>query len=150
MRHLLKIFVAGLVAGALQMQPAKAAEPLEETCKLVSALTKDGGDGGTKAIVNMASHWPEADQIKLAAIMNPALQKFDYVGGDVYLVADLDDNMQEHLVTMRIKGVSMVYIRLIYQHSNSELRFAHIEFQEKFKKVASYAFAQKPEKLSCK
>ncbi len=149
MRGLLVIFLAGFMAMNLQQNPAGAAEPLAETCNLIHALSTGGADAGTKALVDMASHWPDDDQIKLAALIAPVLRKFEYQGGVPYLVADLDDNMQEHLVTMRIAGPGMVYLRSIYQHAQAGLGFAHIELQDKYKKIASFAFAQKPEKLSC-
>ena len=99
----------------------------------------------------MASHWPDELQIGLATSVVPHFCKFDFREGAPYPVADLDEYMPERPVAMRIAGAGIpgtviMYMRLVYRQFDSGLRFAHVEVRDRYKKAASYAFTQKPER----
>ena len=99
----------------------------------------------------MASHWPDELRIGLAASVVPHFCKFDFREGAPYPVADLDEYMPECPVAMRIAGAGipdtvMLYLCFLYRQSDSGLKFAHIKVRDRYKQMAAFEFAQKPER----
>ena len=128
---------------------ASGSKTLESSCRLMQSLISKGGDGGVTEMVSQIQHWPADERGKLRAVMAPQLRQFTFVSGGVYLVADLGELMQEHLVAVEATGVGTMYFRIVYEKFGDDLALAWITFQSAYNEVSKLAFAQVPRKLSC-
>lgn len=136
-------------ATLISSAPALASSTLEKSCGVIQGLVKGGGDGGAAEIMALASHWPSADREKLRGVLAPTLRRFSYTGGSVYLVTDLGDDSQEHLLTLRVKGGGVAYLRLTYENKDDSLQFYYVDFRSKLSDLLRVPFTQKPEKMEC-
>lgn len=128
---------------------ASVSKPLASSCNLIQALISKGGDGGVSEMISQIQHWPSEERAKLRALMAPQVGKFSYLSGEVYLVADLGEFMQEHLVVLEAAAVGTAYFRIVYEKFDGELALAWITFQGAYSEISKLAFAQVPRKLNC-
>lgn len=128
---------------------ASANNALASSCNLIQALISKGGDGGVSEVISQVQHWPSDERAKLRALMVPQLRLFSSISGEVYLIADLGEYMQEHLVVIEATGIGSVYFRIVYEKFNDDLALALISFQAAYTEISKQAFAQVPRKLSC-
>ena len=128
---------------------ATASKPLASSCSLVQALISKGGDGGVTEMISQVQHWPSDKRAQLRALMAPEVGKFSYLSGEVYLVADFGEFMQEHLVVVEAAAFGTTYFRIVYEKFDGELALAWITFQGGYTEISKLAFAQVPRKLSC-
>ncbi len=126
-----------------------AGKPLASSCSLVQALISKGGDGGVSQMISQVQHWPSDKRAQLRALMAPQVSQFSYLSGEVYLVADFGEFMQEHLVVVEAAAVGTAYFRIVYEKFDGELSLAWITFQGAYTEISKLAFAQVPRKLSC-
>jgi len=104
-----------------------------------------------KVSLDMASHWPDELRIEFAASVVPHFRKFDFQEGAPYPVTDPDEYTRERPVAMRIAGAGIpgnviMYLRLVYQKSDSGTEICAYEMRDQYKQMASCVFAQKPER----
>jgi len=145
-----KILAATLILFGLgATSPALSASPLEQSCAFANALASGGADAGLEQLRVMTAAWKPEDANKLGPIIGPVLARFNYVGGEIYSIAELGDALHEHLVVMRLRPSGAVYMRLLYEGNGSTITFVNIDFQAKFHDILKKPILQEPTRLTC-
>lgn len=150
MNTITSVILVGLFAFALPT-PSFATDPRDQSCGLINALVNGGAAGVLEYTKStLAAHWGEEDQNKL---VEPMLQQFaihEFVGGSAFLIADLGDDMQEHLLTLKLDGFGTFYGRIIYEKLGKDsFGMRSIMFEDDFPQVSVRPYLQKPVPLPC-
>lgn len=152
-RHVMKILIAAIAVLLSTVAPVTvlAANPLQQSCGFVRALTEGGAEDAVAYLRDtMVSHWPEADREKMYDGYKPILQRYQFVGGNVYLIAMLADDVREHLLAIRVENGAMLYFRAVYSYfTGPGLALANLSVSDKFEEVSSPAFVQSPTLMTC-
>jgi len=139
------LLAATLALGATPSQ----AEPRADSCRLVDALVETDNSAGITVLKEMAAGWPEADREGFARQLEPILERFTFLSGDLYRIADLGKAMQEHLIVMRTRDAGNVYLRVLFENFNGGLNFVNMNLQADYYQIMSAPPLAAPERLTC-
>jgi hypothetical protein len=125
------------------------ADPASEACELVAVLADEGARPAVAFLEERTGHWSDDQRSKLGVVIRPELEKFTYVGGQVYRTAELPGAVEEYLLTVNLTGTGSVYLRLLYEGNGGEPALINIDFQASYYDVIERQFLQTPEAVDC-
>ncbi len=144
-----RLYAALPVLVALNAAPALAADPDAETCQL-AAVFADGTDAIIAHIQSMAALWGEAERAKLDPVFRPELGKFNFVKGNVYIIADFEPFMREYLVVSGdASKAATIFFRITFAEGPQGYMFRNIDFNTNYKEIMGTTLAQTPQPVGC-
>ncbi|MCF6321636.1 MAG: hypothetical protein L3J32_07705, partial [Rhizobiaceae bacterium] len=129
------IFILFFALGPLGGTGAAMADthqPRDDSCGFVEALVQGKGAGGVKFLENLAANspmWSKSSQAKLEPALGSPMGRFDYLDGEIFIIADLGKATREHLVAMRLTTGGTVFFRILYEWDGQRLSFINIKLQ---------------------
>ena len=143
-------FICGIFMTVCAPFTIAHAAPLDQSCALARAVLSNNSGvqmaGFKKALV----HWyPDSSSPAYKKISEEIVGK-NFVGGALYLVGQLGDELVDHLVTFRQSDGGVAYMRLQYEWFPKQHRIQYFVFEQAFNIVMKdYSFALAPKKLAC-
>ncbi len=143
------LLFAAAAAASLVNAGAALASPREEMCEWVAILATKGVDAAMHYTEKLAGQWPPEERAKLGVVVGAELQKFSYIGGQVYQIAELPGAIEEYFLTLNLKGGGSVYLRVLYEGNGGPLTFININLKSSYYEAIDRPFLQEPKPVPC-
>lgn len=139
------VAVLVVLAGAA---PAVAA-PQEDSCALLDII---GGNKATEveaSLTEMADRWLTKSRIAVIEQLQQILTPAPFVGGSVYRVAKLGDDLEEHIMLLRLRPGEIVGVRLRYEWTPDGLKLTGLDLKQKIDELSVLNFGGAPVEIAC-
>lgn len=139
-----------LALSLLILVPSTAyANPVEFTCGLLSAIGGNNPDAVAPALEVMTSRWSEENRSTAVNRMETLAAGGVFAGGNVYRIAALGEDLEEHIVILRLKAGEVSGLRLRYEWTPDGSRLVSFEAKRQFNELMAAPAMQPPEPISC-
>jgi hypothetical protein len=133
------------------LAPAAArADPLKDTCELMSHIALGDMQGARQYWDGLVAHWDPAQRESGTASVFSALQNQRLSGLSVFRILQLEGVAEEYLAVSGFPEGGRIYFRIFFEKWDDELRLVNIRYQPNFEEISTPAFAQEPEAVSCR
>jgi phage-related minor tail protein len=125
------------------------ATPTDLSCRFLDVL------GGNKAgevealMADLAQAWPEGNRTEATQRLQALLGDVAFAGGSVYRMAQLGQDLEEHLVLLRLSEGELVGARLLYEWAPEGMRLTSLDFNDDYADMTATQVLQPPEPLGC-
>ena len=126
-----------------------AANPVEHSCHFLEVM---GNNRVGDVQSMMGSIAPEFSQDRVSQAVSQfetLLRGSIFDGGSAWLVGKLGDDLEEHLIILRLSEGEVAGARLRYEWSADAPKLASIEFKRQFAEYAAQPFLQALERIDC-
>ena len=126
-----------------------SASPIESSCLFLKVLGGNDASSVTAMVDEIASAWPEGNRSEASAALTNVLKELEFAGGSIWQIAKLGEDLEEHLVILRLSKGEVSSARLLYQWSPDGLALAGLDFQRQYPQIISKQFLQTPQPVEC-
>ncbi|GAB4519493.1 MAG: hypothetical protein Kow00133_05270 [Amphiplicatus sp.] len=146
---------AGVVLAAFALGSAGAANssaaatPLAKSCAMLNVIGADRTDGLAPLFAELGAHWPKKNREDLVDRLTELLGALDFAGGNVYLLNKFSDDLEEHLLLLRLAGGEVAGMRLRYEWTPEGMKLIKVNFERKYEDYVLNAAGGSFQKLSC-
>jgi len=126
------LFFAIQALGGASAVRADTHQPKDDSCGFVEALVQGKGPGGVSFLEILAANspmWSKSSQAKLQPALSGPMGRFEYLDGEIFVIADLGKAAREHIVAMRLTTGGTVFFRILYEWDGQRLSFINIKMQ---------------------
>lgn len=139
----------GAAFAVLAMASADAAGLSEKSCAVLDVIGADRADGLAPLFADLGAHWPKENREGLVSRLTELLGALDFAGGNVYLLNKLGDDLEEHLVLLRLSDGEVAGMRLRYEWTPEGMKLVKVNFERKYEDYLPNAAGGSFQKLSC-
>ena len=143
------VFVGVLSLLAVLVSSVAKADPLRDTCELMSYIALGDIQGARQYWDGLVAHWDPAQRESGTASIFSALQNQRLSGLSVFRILQLEGVAEEYLAVSGFPEGGRIYFRIFFEKWGDELRLVNIRYQPNFEEISNPAFAQQPEPVSC-
>lgn len=139
------VVVFAVLAGAAPV----VAAPQEDSCTLLDII---GGNKTTEvevALTEMADRWLTQSRVAVVEQLQQILAPAPFIGGSVYRVAKLGDDLEEHIMLLRLRRGEIVGVRLRYEWTPDGLKLTGFDLKEKIDELSVIDFGGAPVEIAC-
>ncbi|MBB5519536.1 hypothetical protein [Amphiplicatus metriothermophilus] len=146
---------AGVVFAAIALIPAglanssAASTPLAKSCAVLDVIGTDRTDGLAPLFADLGAHWPKENREGLINRLTELLGALDFAGGNVYLLNKFGDDLEEHLVLLRLAGGEVAGMRLRYEWTPAGMKLVTVNFERKYQDYVPDVAGGSFQKLPC-
>ncbi len=121
----------------------------EQTCEFVSVAIEDGSTAGIEKLSQMFS-WRES-AVKTVKDSIAVLAQFEFIAGNIYLVADFDGLAEQHLVVLSTKSSGAMFLLIDFERHLGKLVPVHFKFKDKYRELIEEigTLSLEPRKIDC-
>ncbi|WP_172299986.1 hypothetical protein [Pseudoruegeria sp. HB172150] len=141
--------IAFIALTAAVYSASAAAEPLEQSCRILDVVGNNRAGMVNELVEEISTRWPQSNRDGAQQNFAKLLEEQVFSGGTVYQIAKLGDDVEEHLILLRLKLGEIAGIRLLYEWSPDGMAVTNLEFKRKFVEYAERPFLQEPVALDC-
>ncbi len=149
MKALIKASIAACAIFLISSTSGFAATAQQQSCGLLNSLSSGDLRAQLNGFLKLTSHWTQSSKNNLQNNARSALQNAKIIGGELYLIGDFGQNMQDHMLIIRNAPGGVAYVRLVYEWAPNEPRLEHITFEDHIAVILRQAIPQAPKKLNC-
>lgn len=125
------------------------ASPGEASCLFLKVLGSNDAASVASMIDEVAPTWPEANRDDASEALVKVLNELEFVGGSAWQTAKLGQDIEEHLVLLRLSKGEVSGARLLYQWSPDGLTLTAMDFQRHYNEMISTQVLQAPKAIEC-
>lgn len=133
----------------MSMATAAAADPVASTCRFLDVVSGNKVDEVDALMADLGSRWVDSSRAGAIESLTTLLTQSKFAGGNVYRIAQLGEDLEEHLVVLRLERGEVAGARLLYEWTPDGLALTTMEFKRKFSEMIASQFAQQPEPVAC-
>ncbi|MEM6577134.1 MAG: hypothetical protein AAF678_01460 [Pseudomonadota bacterium] len=137
------IAVAGISSGAAQ------ADPTTNTCRFLDVMGSNNVVELADTLAEIAPRFSEDRNEQAAQQLGTVLEASPFIGGSAWRVVKFGEDIEEHLVLIRLKEGEVAGARLRYEWTAQGLSMVNLEVQRKYAEFTALQFTQAPERLDC-
>lgn len=149
MKNISKIFAAVALGTAMLTSGPAVAGPIERSCQLLAAIGSNNAAAIESSLKDATRHWPDANRSDLINRLKELVGALKFVGGTVYRTAKLGDDIEEHLLVLRLAKGEVAGMRIRYEWGPTGMLLITINFDRKYHNYVKEPFLQTPVKIGC-
>lgn len=142
------IFCVAFTASLFATDSLKAS-PNKASCLFLKVLGNNDTASVRSMMEEIAYTWPEANRTEATKTLIKVLSELDFAGGFIWQIAKLGEDIEEHLVILRLAKGEVGGARLLYQWSPDGLALTGIEFERRYAELVSTQVLQTPQAVHC-
>lgn len=141
------VWIAG---AALAIWPALvSAEPIEQSCRLLDVMANNQADEVETLMTEVAARWPALNRVAAIERLQELLATAPFVDGSVYRTARLGEDLEEHLVVLRLAAGELAGARLLYEWTPTGPALTVFDFKQEFPELITGQLLPQSEPLAC-
>lgn len=125
------------------------AAPLDSSCMVLDVIGGNKTNESSPLVSKLAPHWSAKNRDGLTEQLDKLLANLKFAGGSVYRTAILGDDLEEHLIILRLHQGEVAGMLLRYEWSPAGMKLITMEFERKYADYIDTQMLQKPKKLDC-
>ena len=134
---------------ALATASHTSADPATDTCRLLAAIGGNDPNAVELALKDIGARWPEENVNRAIAQMKTVASGDVFVGGNAYLISKLGDDMEEHLVVLRLKAGEISAMRLRYEWTPDGLKLVNLETKRSITDILRNSYVLQSPQVDC-
>lgn len=142
----------GLGAAALVVtlgaSPGQA-DPVADTCAIAQALGGNARLEINAAIDSIAERWSPENRAAAKSRFGEFAAEGLFAGASAYRMIRFGDDLEEHLVLLRLRGGEVAAVRLIYEWTSEGPRMTVLDFKRRYSELSPAPYPAMPEAISC-
>lgn len=123
--------------------------PTQMSCLLGDVLGQNRADDVRQTLTPMTPSWPDENRDAAIEQLEGLLQAPSFAGANVYLVGKLGEDLEAHLLVMRLARGEVAGALLRYEWAPDGFILTGMDFKSDINKLIEINFLQQPELLSC-
>lgn len=146
---MLNKYLAAAAACLLASLHGAWADPAQDSCHFLAVVGGNQPEGVGPLLGNIAAKWIPESRSRAVATLTDLMSKQRFAGGSVYRIARLGEDLEEHLVLLRLDGGELAGARLLYEWTPDGIRLTTLDFQRKYAEIIARPFLMAPEPIAC-
>jgi len=134
---------------ALALNGKAEATPTRHSCLFLDVMGKNVSTRVPSLINEIATTWPERNRNAATETLRTVLDEITFSGGSVWRIAQLGDEIEEHLIVLRHVEGEVSGVRLLYQWSSDGLILTTMDFKRRYSEFVATPMLQTPESIEC-
>lgn len=128
---------------------AVAATPDEQSCRLLAVIGGNKVDEIEAAVTELAGKWTDTNRAGAVTSLKGLMAPAPFAGGSVYRIARLGDDLEEHLIILRLKEGEIAGMRMLYEWSPDGLVLTTMDFKRRYPDIIGTQILATPERIAC-
>ncbi len=141
--------MCAVVATVVFSSGSALAGPVGQSCQLLAAIGGNDAAAIESSLKKSITRWPEANRTSLIKRLKELVGTLKFAGGTLYRVAKLGDDIEEHLVLLRLEKGEVAGMRIRYEWGPNEMLLVSINFERVYQNYIKRPFLQTPAKIEC-
>jgi hypothetical protein len=130
--------------------PAVAiANPETTSCKMLEVLSQNKIEEIEPTLNDFAARWLPQSRNGAISQLTELLKTEPFVGGSVHRITKLGNDLEEHIVLLRLRMGEVAAMRLRYEWSPDGLTLAGMDFKRQVADLTTLSFVSVPEEVIC-
>lgn len=125
------------------------ADPVKQTCRFLDVMGGNRVGEVESMVAELAARWVPDARSAAVTQLSRLLEAGAYAGGNAYLVASMGDDLEEHLVLLRLVEGEVSGVRMRYEWTPDGLQLVAMDFKRRFEEYADTQFLRMPERIAC-
>lgn len=125
------------------------AAPQEDSCALLDIIGSNKTTEVETALTEMADYWLPQSRVAVIEQLQQFLTPAPFIGGSVYRVAKLGDDLEEHVMLLRLRRGEVVGVRLRYEWTSDGLKLTGLDLKDKIDELSILNFGGAPVEITC-
>lgn len=148
-RYVFKALVVAAVCMTTLIGGTAVAGPTERSCQLLAAIGGNSPAAIEVALRDSVRHWPEANRSKLIERLQKLVGELKFAGGNVYRIAKFGDDIEEHLLVLRLAKGEVAGMRIRYEWGPKEMTMVTVKFERVYENYVKDQFLPSALKIDC-
>jgi hypothetical protein len=128
---------------------ATFAAPVEDSCRVLAVIGQNDTAKVEEVMIELADRWTEANRTGAIETLKAMLDPAPFSGGSVYRIAKIGDDLEEHLVVLRLSEGEIAGMRLLYEWTPDGLKLTSLDFKRRYADIISAQIMMPPEPIDC-
>lgn len=141
-------FPAFAITLCLTCQTTYAA-PLEDSCRVLAVIGQNNAAGVEDMMIELADRWTDENRKAATLSLKAMLAPAPFVGGSVYRIAKIGDDLEEHLLVLRLSAGEIAGMRLLYEWTPDGLKLTSLDFKRRYGDIIAAQIMMSPEPIGC-
>jgi len=125
------------------------ADPQDQSCALLTVLGDNAVLGTEVAIDDLAARWAPQTRAAAQESLGALVAQNLFAGGTAYRLARFGDDLEEHLLLLRLRGGEVAAIRLIYEWAPDGPTLTVLDFKRRYTELPPAPYSATPQPLDC-
>lgn len=126
-----------------------AANPMKDTCSMLAAIGANNPDAVESALSDIGARWQAANRTSAIQQMRTLASGNTFAGGNAYRISKLGDDVEEHIVLLRLRQGEVSAMRLRYEWTPDGLKLVSLEAKRKVTELTQNRVVIDPPLLDC-
>lgn len=128
---------------------AAQAVPAEDSCRILSVIGQNNAAGVEDLMIDLADRWTEVNRTGAIESLKSMLEPAPFAGGSVYRIARIGEDLEEHLIILRLSAGEVAGMRLLYEWTPEGLKLTSLDFKRRFADMIATQVMMPPEPIAC-
>lgn len=100
-------------------------------------------------MTEFADRWTDANRIGAIESLTSMVTPEPFAGGAVYRIAKFGEDLEEHLIVLRLATGEVAGMRLLYEWTPDGLKLTTMDFKRRFPDMIATQILMPPEPIDC-
>jgi hypothetical protein len=134
---------------ALLVPTSLAADPATDSCRLLAVIGGNLAADVPSLVEEVGGLWSAENRSLAVQQLSGLASGGSFAGGSVWRIASLGDDVEEHLVILRLREGEVSGMRLRYEWTPEGLALVSLEIKRQFSELVAGPVLQPPERVAC-
>lgn len=126
-----------------------AADPEAISCKMMAVLSQNRVAELEPTLNEFAARWVPESRDGAIQQLSALLSSQPFVGGSVHRTTKLGEDLEEHVILLRLKDGEVAAMRMRYEWTPDGLTLAGVDFKRQVEELSTLPFPSVPEEIDC-
>lgn len=141
--------VATVLAFVCASPMMASANPDRISCEVMAVLSTNDTAALAPLLDEIASRWITDARVGAVEQLSGLIASEPFVGGSVHRLVKLGEDLEEHVILLRLREGEVAGMRMRYEWSPDGLTLAGIDFKRQIAELTTLPFRSVPETVDC-
>lgn len=128
---------------------AAFAAPADASCRVLAVIGGNDATAIAPMMTEFADRWTDANRTGAIESLTSMVTPEPFAGGAVYRIAKFGEDLEEHLIVLRLATGEVAGMRLLYEWTPDGLQLTTMDFKRRFPDMIATQILMPPEPIDC-